>query len=194
MKTTNNTPTATDLAAEVKRAIETAPSHAPLIAAKAKLEDLTAKANREAEEIERLSKEFAAGKDDTAEHAKDLLAGKEISERRIKDAIQSAHRRAEVIREAINIQTRDVRELEGKLSSEVYSTLKKVRQPLVTRIAEALKVLRAAATEEANITRALNEARVFRAGFDDGVAFAPCGSSAFDQQWMSARKAQGYAV
>jgi hypothetical protein len=179
------------LAQEVKRAIETAPSCAAIVAAKAKLEDLRGKMSRENEEIARLNKEHAAGKHTTLERAKDLLDGKEFSGEALIASIRQAHRRVEVINEAIAMQARICSELVGKLSGEVNAALKSTRQPLVTRMAAALRELRTAAAEDALIVSELNRNRVF-AG--DNIAFIPVSQSQYDVQWFAGVKAQGYAV
>jgi len=181
-----------DLVQEVKLAVEGAPSHARLIAAKTKLEELRAKANGESGEIDRLAGELAKGKQNATERAKELLAGRPVADTAISDSIKAAQRRLEVIQEAVSLQTRTVRELENALSSEVNASLKKVRQPIVSRMASALKELRAAAAEDAEIGKALAP---YRVGGGDSIAFVPVSAaSAWDTQWFNAMKAQGYTA
>jgi hypothetical protein len=191
MTTTKNTTTATDLASEAKRAIETSPSYGPLKTAKEKLDDMTRKADHETEEVGRLVDERASGKSDTSERATDLLEGKAIADKSIDESLHAARRRLVIIREALAIQTRKVRDLEVKLSGEANAALRKLRQPLVDRMATALKELRAAAQEDGQICSELSRHRIIGG---DRISFSPVGEMAFDLRWKNGVEAQGYTV
>jgi len=181
-----------DVAQEVKQAIESAPSYAPLTAARTKLEGLRAKASGESETIDRLAGELAKGQQDVNARAKDLLAGRPVADTAISDSLQAARRRLEVLQSAIQLQTRTVRELETALSGEANATLKKLRQPIASRMAAALRELRAAAAEDAAIGTAVGQ---YRVNGGDQIAFVPVSAeSAWDTQWLNSMRAQGYTV
>jgi hypothetical protein len=97
-----------------------------------------------------------------------------------------------VVTEAIQLQTRVVRDLENQLSCEVNAALKKFRQPLVSRMADALRELRAVDAENAQIGSELSKHHV---NCGDNIAFVPVSyESAFDARWFAGVKQQGYVV
>jgi hypothetical protein len=185
---------ALDVTSEVRRVLQVAPSRGPLATAKQKAAELGAKRDTAAAEIAELAKDQDAGRDLPASRAKDLLAGKEVLDTKMSDATWAARRRLAVIEEAMGIQARTIRELRERLSREVNLALRPIRQPLVTRIAAALKELRLAATEETLVLETLTGDEVDM-GFIDRLTFAPVGSDcAFDAGWLNGRKFEGYEV
>lgn len=179
------------MAQEVQRAVETAPSCAPLAAARTKLQGLTDQINAEHTEIERLRAVHAAGNDTAHSRAKDLLAGKGMADEAVAESIRAALRRVDVLKAAVTMHTGTVRQLEGNLSGEVNASLKKARQPLVTRTAAALRELRAVVAEDALIGSELNR---YRVPTSDSIEFAPVSQMQYDVRWFAGIKAQGYTV
>jgi hypothetical protein len=157
MKSSKQTPETAqiDVATAVTHAVESAPSRALLIAAKAKLDSLTAKATAESQEIERLKTD--PDKNSHAGRVKDALDGKPIAEEANYDLVKAATVRLEAFQGAIDIQTKVIYKLKSDLFYQVITALKSIRQPLVTRLAAALEELRIVSEEDAQIRRAMGQ-------------------------------------
>ena len=183
-----------DMTAEVERAAKAAPSRAGFLATHEKSNELTSERTKETEDINRLVKERDAGKDTASSRAADLLAGKKPSDSTIEEELGRARRRLAVINEALAMQSRTVQGLRTKMSEEINLALRQVRQPLVTRMAGALRELRAAADEDVQLRGVLA-----KVGMDltymDCLVFAPVsGETGFDDGWLDGRRVEGYQV
>jgi hypothetical protein len=198
MKQTTPETAPVDLDTAVANAVAGTPSRAKLIAAKERLSEVTASANSELAEIERLEKRKTA-KDDgnLAEMARDFLASKVFGDEDIEESLVAARRRAEVLKEAIQIQSATIRKLESDLYNEVNSALKSVRQPLVARMDAALQELQVVTEEDARLRASIGRNGV-KAPIGGGVDFVTLhpvirGLAAF-QNWRACMKAQGYVL
>jgi hypothetical protein len=181
-----------DVMLEVQLAACNAPSYEALNRATDKLASLNTVAGDEQEIIDRLAKQQESGADDKAERARALLDGKAVADTAIKETIAAAYRRLGVVKEAIAIQTRVVQVLQAQHGGEVNTAIKKSRQPLVSRMAAALKELRAAAADDAEIVTALAKHGI-RGG--DSIVFIPVSAySAQDEQWLRGMRAMNYTV
>jgi hypothetical protein len=191
-KTTTAKADKMDVELEVQFAVRNAPSYEALAEATKKLDGLSTAAGDEQEAIDWLTKQQESGADDKTERARALLDGKAVADTAIKESIASAHRRLGVVKEAIAIQSRIVLDLQVRHGGEVIAAIRKFRQPLVSRIAVALKELRAAAADDAHIVTALAQHGI-RGG--DNIVFVPVsGFSAGDEQWLRQMRAMGYSV
>jgi hypothetical protein len=182
-----------DVVIDVRLAVENAPSYPALAEATRKLASLNTVAGDEQETIDKLTKQQEAGADDKTERVRALLDGKSIAaDTTTKESLAAAHRRLGVAREAIAIQARIVQDLQVKHGGEVNAAIRKLRQPLVSRMTSALKELRSANADEAEIGTALARHGI-RGG--DNIIFVPVSSfSAHDEQWYRAMRALNYSV
>jgi hypothetical protein len=196
MQTKNtNAAIAVDMPTAVKNAVEAAPSRKLLIAAKAKLYDLSEKLNAESQEIERLKANV--GDNSPAMRVQDALAGNPIADEATEDLIQAATIRRQALQGAIQIQTATVRKLESDLYGEVNVRTKSIRQPVVTRLANALAEMRAAAAEDAAITAEVsrNSIDTPRGAVEVGITQNPVMRSLLvEQGWKDAMRGKGYSV
>jgi hypothetical protein len=194
---TKNTTTATapDMATGVKNAIEAAPSRTLLITAKAKLDDLNTKANAELEGMQRLREH--TGKNSPSERVSSALEGKPIADQATDALIDSATIRWQTYKSAAEVQTIAVRKLEAVLYNEVNASVKRLRQPVVDRVANALAELRKAAAEDAAIS-----AEMSRNGVNGpsgtgatGVTQSPVMRSVHvEKGWLDTMRQEGYNV
>jgi hypothetical protein len=196
MKTTieKETEAKTDIVAAVQDAIVAAPSRAAFLSAHEKLADLGSERNKAEEETKQLVKDRESGKDAPSAHARGLLAGLKPSDASIEESLGRARRRLAVIQEAEVMQNRILRELRNKMSSEVNLELRKARQPLVASMAAALRELRTAVDEDAQVRAALTAGGV-DLSWIDLLVFVPVSVDCdYSKGWKEARIAQGYAV
>jgi hypothetical protein len=185
--------------AEVNRliqlAITSAPSKPLLDDTERKLAALIKQGETVALEIADLEKDLRSGKETPQTAAQTLLvSGTMPEEGRAAESLKDAYRRREVITEAIMLARRMVRELALRMSGEVNNGLKESRQVIVSRMAAALRELRAAVTEDGLFWACIRKSGVERSRIDD-IDFPPVSTScSFDKTWLQARLEQGYHI
>jgi hypothetical protein len=189
----------TDVIQEIRRAAESLPEYGEFRRVNSELDALSRQREQKASEIAGIVKEADGEKKDPGsqltKRAQALLANG--SAKLPSEALKEAYDLLAVLDQAITLKHRELVAKRAILSHAANLAIRPQRQKLVSTVAEALKVLRGAVTDDAGdvgIMKTMDGLGVDR-NYLDKLAFVPVSTELFwDKQWFEARRAEGYTT